>query len=305
MKIDINHDLFSLHPLENREEYFPDFIQTYLNKYTAFLSGYGSLLQDERSAVQRFSAAIVMCLAEYYYGQHGSATQFFSEAMGHIQIEDAFVNLHETVFYRARHECGKRLTGNEMFHIPLEKRYLVSTRRYSYPGLPCLYLGSSVEVCCAELDYWDSDLNVARIEREPEKTLSALDLTFYESYNFDALTPHELRSFVRLWPLIACCSFVYRETKNMAFRPDYVLPQLLLEYVIDKNADVAMGIDGSVIQGIKYRSVRHPFFGKGTQALNASFHNYVFPALSPRQQGCCEILQDIFKVRRVCLLGEI
>ena len=38
-----------------------------------------------------------------------------------------------------------------MFHIPFNKRGKVETQRYSAPGYPCLYLGSSVNACWEEL----------------------------------------------------------------------------------------------------------------------------------------------------------
>lgn len=39
-----------------------------------------------------------------------------------------------------------------VFHFPFNMRSKMSTQRYSIPGFPCLYLGTSLELCCMELE---------------------------------------------------------------------------------------------------------------------------------------------------------
>ena len=123
-----------------------------------------------------------------------------------------------------------------MFHIPFELRYKVSDQRFSYPGLPCLYFGESVEVCCAELDCWNDDLNVAEYKANLSAPCNVFDLYFFESYCFDSLTHSQFKQFLLLWPLVACCSFRFSNSKEMRYRQDYIIPQFLLEIIIDKNA---------------------------------------------------------------------
>lgn len=305
MKFDIPHEIFYLEPLENRDIYFPDIIHNYLAQYSKFLMQRGTRVETIHS-VERFSQDVGMCLQEYYCGQHGSARHFFDDAMQHIHVEDAYAPLHTSVFYRARNDkLGKRLTMDEMFHIPFEERYKVATRRFSYPGLPCLYLGSSPEACCAELSDHHDELSVAQFKLVATGEILVLDLTFFESYDFNMLKPNQLEHFLRLWPLVACCSFTYRSTDGMAFRPDYVLPQLLLEHVIDKTCPANMTNGQRRVWGIKYRSVKEPYFEKSVKYDGEPFHNYVFPAISGRRKGHCPDLENLFTVTQVSFLNEL
>lgn len=306
MKIDIKNTVFNITPLEDCKVYFPDVIHVYLEQYIDFLSRSG-VAHADIFAVRQFSQNVGMCLQEYYSGQHSSAKYFFDRAIQNIHMEHAYAPLQGSTFYRVRRsKTGKRLTADELFHIPFDKRYLVSTQRYSYPGLPCLYLGASPEVCCEELRDWSDDLNVAQLEWVGIDELNMLDLTFFEPYDFNALGQDEVSRFVRLWPLIACCSLTYLDTTNMMFRPDYVLPQLLLEHVIDKNADIDLDESvGKRISGIKYRSVRKPFLGRDAEQDSVCYHNYVFPALSGQRAGHCATLKKLFKVTHVSLLNEL
>lgn len=63
-----------------------------------------------------------------------------------------------------------------MFHINLDNRVIVSSERYSFPGLPCLYLGTSSFVCWVEMDCPKlEDFQVARIIKK-EQNVKVLDL---------------------------------------------------------------------------------------------------------------------------------
>lgn len=53
-------------------------------------------------------------------------------------------------FFRGR-VSKNNLTPAELFHIPFSKRYLAESYRYSVLGLPCLYLGNSIQACWEEL----------------------------------------------------------------------------------------------------------------------------------------------------------
>ena len=56
-------------------------------------------------------------------------------------------------FYRIRiHKENFPIAIDNFFHIPFEKRGLVKTQRFSIPGFPSLYLGSSIYLCWEELN---------------------------------------------------------------------------------------------------------------------------------------------------------
>lgn len=304
MKIDINNAVFELKKIQNIEEYFPDYIETYLNSYIVFLEK-NKIKADIIALIKEFSRKIYICLVEYYCGQHDSAKFYFDQAINCVNFKDIYTPLEEEVFYRARKSTKTYVSKDEMFHIPLEKRHLVSTQRYSYPGLPCLYLGSSYEVCCDELNDWNENVRIAYIEKNSLNKLSILDLCFFKKFDFDQISDEDVDKFIRLWPLVACCSFVYENANDMKFRPDYIIPQLLLEYIIDKNADADIKGFGEKVCGIKYHSVKKSFFKNNDETSKNMYNNYVFPVISGQPKGYCNVLKKMFEVKWVRLLGEI
>ena len=55
-------------------------------------------------------------------------------------------------FYRVRQLPSiYEVEAKELFHIPISKRGIVKTQRYSIPGYPCLYLGKSIYGCWEEM----------------------------------------------------------------------------------------------------------------------------------------------------------
>lgn len=304
MKIDIKNEVFNLKKIRNNEEYFPDYVDTYLKSYIRFLEK-NEIGADVINSITDFSRNIYICLVEYYCGQHDSAKYYFDQAINCVNIKDIYKPLNENIFFRARKSDKVCLTKEEMFHIPLEKRYLVSTQRYSYPGLPCLYLGSSYEVCCEELNNWNGNLSIAFIEQNSSNEMMILDLCFFEKFDFGKLSDTESEKLVRYWPLVACCSFVYEDSKDMKFRPDYIIPQMLLEYIIDKNADVDIRRTGEKVCGIKYHSVKKSFFNNNEKKSKVTYDNYVFPVISNQSRGYCSDLKEQFVVKWVRPLGEL
>ena len=56
-------------------------------------------------------------------------------------------------FYRIRiHKTNFTLSQQEFFHIPFNLRGKVKTQRFSIPGFPSLYLGTTIYVCWEELN---------------------------------------------------------------------------------------------------------------------------------------------------------
>lgn len=81
------------------------------------------------------------------------AYQCIEEILSDVLYSDGYLTiLPDSLFYRARvFKTNGRKSYTEMFHIPLDKRGIVETQRYSAPGYPCLYLGSSINACWEEL----------------------------------------------------------------------------------------------------------------------------------------------------------
>lgn len=197
-------------------------------------------------------------------------------------------------FYRIRSERNGFVdpSRRDIFHVPFEKRRLVGNQRYSIPGLPCLYLGSSVWICWEELgrpafdSVWVSRFRLA-------ESVRILDFQFPPHHLwriFDALQKGSpsardhtsevalkarlniqfLISYISCWPLIAACS-IGPEAQGCDFCPEYILPQALLQWVVREKQ----------VDGIRYFSVRTPPKGRHIYAHS----NLVLPTRTYSRSG--------------------
>jgi hypothetical protein len=226
-----------------------------------------------------------------------------------INLSDPFsllrASIFHPVFYRIRSErIGFADPGRcDIFHVPFEKRRLVGNQRYSIPGLPCLYVGSSLWICWEELQrpafdsVWVSRFRLA----SPVKILdfqfppqqiwrifdafqqaapNALDHTSEEALK-SRFSIDFVKAYILCWPLIASCS-VRSSTHVGNFRPEYIVPQMLLQWVTRKLE----------VDGIRYFSVRTPSGGPYVYAHS----NLVFPARTYSSSGYCEYLSKKFSL---------
>jgi hypothetical protein len=161
----------------------------------------------------------------------------------------------------------------EMFHIPFDKRRIVGPQRYSIQGLPCLYLGSSLQACYEEMrrpaiNNIHASLLIRKYELEKElKTLhigyppGSIAIRNEISINNRCYSEEILQklaySYIMCWPFIAACSIVVFERKQ-PYKPEYIIPQLLLKWIKSKT---------NIYYGICYFSVH--------EELTYSNQNYV------------------------------
>ena len=162
--------------------------------------------------------------------------------------------------YRARIGQNTEFRRGDLFHIPFGEREKVGAQRYSIPGLPCLYLGSSAYLCWEELGRpnWET-MHVARFEVLEERELRILTIGPSPQFirrELSTIISQKLgESASRMyenaavsigvcWPLILACSLTV-EKPDKPFVPEYIVPQLVLQWVT-----TTKGVDG-----IQYQSV--------------------------------------------------
>jgi RES domain len=191
-----------------------------------------------------------------------------------------------TTFYRLRSikENSIILERKGLFHTPFEKRGLVSTNRYSLSGYPCLYLANSTFVAWKEISdgtgtQWYAG---AKFTNTIPLSFIEIDLLPFKKRNFDDDISKYINLFTysMLFPLLVACSIKVREHDRVnKFKSEYIIPQLLLEYVRKISTD---------IDGIKYRSTR----------INdeVSAWNYAIPPKQVSDLDYCPTLKSLFKV---------
>lgn len=261
-------------------------------------------VRNEIRTIRGLSQGLLSTLDRYLSGHTFDAFQTFSSAIGHVRhrLQNLVLPLADLLgvdrseprsacygnLYRLRTGPLTQLTKREIFHIPFEKRQLVASQRYSIPGLPSLYLASSLWIAWEELGRPDlSSIHVSRFEGKG--SLRVLDFGWSPSLagNLSAFgDPDGAERFGEfaegqaiIWPLIAACSLVRRHP-GTPFVPEYIIPQFLLQWVQrEKNLD-----------GIRYFSTK---LAAMDRAQNRAF-NFVFPVRHKAPEGICGGLQDSF-----------
>ena len=137
-------------------------------------------------------------------------------------------------YYRTRTNDKSLTQAREMFHTPFELRGLVKTARFSVLGFPSLYLTKNLFTSWEETRRSNIEtLYASRLQLQ--RQIALLDLRLRRSFS-TIPTEHKenaVRLYLRTIPLIIACSIKVKQDTN-AFKPEYILPQLILHAVIDE-----------------------------------------------------------------------
>ncbi|SHI88527.1 hypothetical protein SAMN02745229_03782 [Butyrivibrio fibrisolvens DSM 3071] len=260
--------------LQEKLELYINWISVFINDSNYYISR--ATDDDKIKLINRIKydcIAIKKCVNDYYVGKVGSASQRIRSLLEKIIKEDTnkFVvapidssystrlsscfagieneNIYQLLkkqreeqlcFYRARTDFFDN--PKEMYHIPLNKRDLVGTERFSIPGVPCLYLGTSAFDVWLELDrppYCKFNVSAIRLNEEGKK-LSILNLACnpYILFGISSIGNDDsgknigkinnlTRIILRLYPLVIATSIRNKGSAGK-FRSEYIVSQLLM-----------------------------------------------------------------------------
>lgn len=291
-------------PLDRNAGDFEAFVRETLAKYVAAvdaLPGGDPVLDGikaESQVISAVAADITATIENRLNGRPSNAERSLYTAIERVlphlgtlfteEISEYLNNL-----YRVRKSDEPLKSKSELFHIPLHKRHLVDTQRFSLPGVPCLYLGGSLYVCWEELQRPDVDrLYACHYRLLSGQSVNLLDLGFRPDHIARFVTHRDRRpdyeqqivdraiSYGVCWPLIAASS-VRVQHRDAPFKPEYIIPQLLLQWVAERGDH----------DGIRYPSMHTPTCGN-TIAIS----NFVFPAKSRERFGPCPRLRSLFEM---------
>lgn len=186
-------------------------------------------------------------------------------------------------FYRMRSfDKRKGLSRKDLFHIPMSKKRVIKTQRYSAPGYPCLYLGKSFYGCWEEMHRPDTESTLVSCFQTQED-INVLDLRIPTVHEFFL----ESEKYIQLFPFIIACSIPVLNSDDV-YKPEYIVPQLILEWIIDTNYSKA-----DHVLGVYYTSVNKndDFYG----GLDHEWDNLAIPVQEPLGSGLfCPVLKRIF-----------
>jgi len=283
-------------PIKSEQDFFTSLKKTFdcfLSAIEGFSGDVETALSPNKKIIKQQCESLVKVVEMFLRGFPGQAYFILKECMDNLnhlsllEIQQSLTATEKGNLYRVRTDARSQLKQSDIFHIPFELRERVATQRYSIPGLPCLYLGDSIFVCWEEMDRPQlSNLHASRFDL----SLSAfklLDLNINTNDLRKRCFPGKtekfishLAKFIAYWPLLASCSFIVRKPTEI-FKPEYILPQLLLQWIMD-----AEGVDG-----IKYKSNRI----KAGPNNVGSFTNIVIPVKHISDKGFCRVLSKKIK----------
>lgn len=245
-------------PLVYKKEIgFKEYTGSVLTEYLKLLKRYGCD-NDVINRVTSFKNYYIQMIECYYKGQHSKAYQKFKTALKQLNVEKSLIlhSLDEKEFFRARINLdSKSYSAAEMWHIPFNERGMVSTERFSFPGLPCLYFGASSYACWIELDKPEyRSFQVAKVEVCEENINDAIILDigmvpYKVEKEIDNGKNIGIESYLLSWPIIAM-SMVQTNSKTDRFKPEYIFPQFLLEYT------TSGWLKNKKVIGIRYASTK-------------------------------------------------
>lgn len=153
--------------------------------------------------------------------------------------DDILINVHtiqpsEQNYYRTRANDTPLKIAREMFHAPFELRGSVKTARYSVLGFPSLYLTKNIYTAWEEARRANIETFYASRLRL-QRPIRLVDLRLRRSFSDINKGEREaaVRQYLRTIPLIIACSLKVKKDSD-AFKPEYILPQLILHTVIDE-----------------------------------------------------------------------
>lgn len=259
-------------------------------------------------SINKFRSLIKEMFKEYYLGHQHNAFEYFKSAFeyesknGPLPVKTI---IPKEPLYRARvNKTNKDYAKDEMFHIKYDLRSRVKPQRFSFPGLPCLYLGASSYVCWAELNRPQMEqFQVAEIQqKDPSQDYEVIDLcihplAFYTDKTIKAESAREyndlsLKDYLRWWPIMAVCSIAVKNEDD-PFKPEYVIPQYVLQYFLEDTTDKSIGI--------KYMSIKVGQISKKQYESDyRTYANYVIPITSSvaDDKGFCSVLSNRFEIKR-------
>ncbi len=227
------------------EEYQNEYNDNFRKVLEACLQEYMGLVKDVTIDLLFYAKVTYNChymnriVKSYLQGRHSTA---FAQLKNVLKSNtDLYVTevLKEELFYRMRlFDKRKGLSRKDLFHIPISKKRIIKTQRYSAPGYPCLYLGKSIYDCWEEMNRPNSESTMISCFKIQEN-LRVLDLRIPTLEEFF----QETEKYLQLFPFIIACGIPVRDSEDV-YKPEYIVPQLILEWIIDNRYGNKDGLAG-------------------------------------------------------------
>lgn len=252
-----------------------------LNRVTRLCRGINRAIEKEYMGMRHSAYSIIKNQLEGYNSNTGPVD-------GLAYNYNVFIIEKDSIAYRMRNIELKeqyRLKAGDMFHIPLDKRGLVKTQRFSVPGYPCLYLSKTIYGCWEEMRR--PVFGTVMVSKFcVQSRFSVLDLRVPSKDKWN----NHFEQCVVFFPLVLS-SMVQVNNIDDTYKPEYLIPQLLTEWIISHNQKLKTK---NQLYGIMYTSVHK---NKDFDYPEDSCDNFAIPVIEPLSEGTyCKSLSHVFKL---------
>lgn len=241
------------------------------------------MVKMELPNIRRYCNEIVKIFSLHSQGRVVDAANMAFDVFDDMKPQLMFFysgNFRHENYYRIRSidKDGFELDRKELFHIPLSKRHLVKTERYSLAGHPCLYLCSQMELnwyeCGKPEKFAIAQFSVPQEESYHYKFIdfseklmplaNSFFCWFHNETDKESVRKYLLK-YICTYPLRAACS-VSTSYPDGGFKEEYILSQFLIQWLV---------IDGE-FDGIRYESSSpdetvYPFCGHNLVLVTSDF----------------------------------
>lgn len=273
-----------------------------LYDYRASLKSFGfSEDSDDYKKADSVITKLIRIIEVSFEGKRSQAYSTTKELMNEL-LDDGMVCEHdfESYLYRMR-VCDMRrdIQRKELFHIPFESKRLIKTQRYSTPGYPCLYLARSIYGCWEKMHRPSINSTLVSLFKAREDYANDNNLQFNL---VDLRIPSVTRFkdyehfYISFLPVIIACTIPVVNQDNV-FKPEYILPQFILEWVIEDGKDDNK--IGENLLGVTYTSA---FYNEEFFYLDFEWDNLAIPVQTTNKTGHCSILSKLFELTKPNML---
>ena len=312
------------------DDYY-QYLEKLLNKYCFTIEMYMGL--QDKKYMQRICYLLKKSISAYLAGFPAKAYDIFKRLMK-LLMENP-LRVYRKSIYEILDNYNDRLNlfrvtcvkddilydRKRIFHTPYNLRSKVATCRYSIAGYPSLYLGTNLELCCEEvrynphldfglaskfkiersINYNNTEIKVIELAVKPQDFLFQDDRSERRGRFFDEIDLHASstkNAYLMWYPVIAACSFI-RANKNDPFAAEYIVPQLLMQWVRAEMVGKYNDYFDQLI-GIRY-------FSCASERASELGFNYVFPVSGKQystQYQFCPVLMKAFKMTKPYHINE-
>lgn len=248
-------------------DYYHDLKKLFEHYNTKYMNAKKYIDDDVRllshEHIERLCNGILETIHLYHNGFPARAYQTFANELSHFTQYNAIPydaqngpRQQRTSLFRMRElDGGCASDRSAIFHVPASLRHCLKSSRYSIAGYPSLYLTTSLSLAQRESNQPKQAI-ASRFEINRHDTPMVFDLgvrpqdfTFAKNQGNSAekrrgesaednepirVSKNYIRNYLAWFPLLAACSFV-RSHQNGGFSDEYIIPQLLLQWIRDEN----------------------------------------------------------------------